>query len=329
VSQQVSILLIDDDPTTAALLRRPLGELGQLRYARSGASGLQLARALPPDLLLLDVEMPEMSGFEVCKTMKADPSLREIPIIFITGHDGLEHELTGLTLGAADFINKPLRIPLVIARVKTQLTVRAMSDALRRAATIDALTGLANRRELDERIPREWSRCHRNRLPVSALMIDIDCFKLYNDHYGHQAGDQCLRAVAGGLKAAVRRPADLAARYGGEEFCILLPDTPPDGAATLARRILESVDDLRLPHAASTVAAHVTVSIGVATAHAPGAWPAERAQPGRQAHELIAAADAALYDSKRAGRRRAMFRVVDGDDLGEPAARSAGEPVHA
>jgi diguanylate cyclase (GGDEF)-like protein len=309
VSQPVSILLVDDDPTSVSLLRAPLSELGQLRFARSGADGLRLAHARVPDLVLLDVEMPGMSGFDVCKAMKTDPILCDVPIIFITSHDELDQELTGLTLGAADFISKPLRIPLVVARVKTQLTMKAMADALRRAATTDALTGLANRRRFDEMIGRESSRCARNRLPLSLLMIDVDCFKHYNDRYGHPAGDHCLSTVAGAVGGVARRPADLTARYGGEEFCVLLPDTPRDGAALVAQRILQAVDALRLAHATSSVTDHVTVSIGGMTVHATGELGAQgpRHVGDRSADELVAAADAALYAAKHAGRHRVMF----------------------
>ncbi len=306
----VSILLVDDDPTSVALLARPLSKLGQLRFTPSGADALRLAHTRVPDLVLLDVEMPGMTGFEVCSAMKASPALRDVPVIFITSHDGLEQELTGLELGAADFITKPLRIPLVIARIKTQLTMKAMADALRRAATTDPLTGLANRRQLDELIGREASRCQRNGSPLSVLMIDVDCFKLYNDRYGHQAGDDCLRAVAGVVGRVARRPADLAARYGGEEFCVLLPDTPRDGAALVARRLLEGIDLLRLPHAMSTVADHLTISIGCATSRLSGEQMGSRRRC-QEPSELVAAADAALYAAKRAGRHRASFPEPD------------------
>ena len=317
-----SILLVDDDPTSIAILGRTLGELGQLRFATSGADALRLARLRVPDLILLDVEMPGMTGFEVCAEMKRDELLRDVPIIFITSHDELEQEVTGLTLGAADFIGKPLRVPLVLARVRTQLAMKAMADALRRAATTDALTGLANRRFLDERLDIEWSRSHRSRLPLSLIMIDADCFKAYNDRYGHQAGDDCLAAVAAAMREAVRRPADLCARYGGEEFCALLPDTPGPGACQLAQRMLRGVDALHIAHDRSTVTDHVTISIGVATYHPaangrhadvgaqlglvePAGDDQVRRAPPRPVRELVAAADQALYAAKRAGRHRA------------------------
>ncbi|HEY0194551.1 MAG TPA: diguanylate cyclase [Kofleriaceae bacterium] len=297
-----SILLVDDDPTSIAMLGRTLGELGQLRFATSGLDALRLARQRVPDLILLDVEMPGMTGFEVCAEMKRDDLLRDVPIIFITSHDELEQEVTGLTLGAVDFIGKPLRVPLVLARVRTQLAMKAMADALRRAATTDALTGLANRRCLDERLDLEWARCHRSRLPLSLIMIDVDCFKAYNDRYGHQAGDDCLAAAAAAMRESVRRPTDLCARYGGEEFCALLPDTPGAGASQIAQRLLHGIDVLHLPHDRSTVADHVTVSIGVAT-HQPSA---NGTAPPGAVRELVAAADRALYAAKRAGRHRAL-----------------------
>jgi diguanylate cyclase (GGDEF)-like protein len=297
-----SILLVDDDPTSIVALRQALAGEGQLRFATSGPDALRLARARVPDLVLLDVEMPGMTGFEVCAAMKADPVLQDVPIIFITSHDDLEQEVTGLTLGAADFLGKPLRPPLVIARVRTQLAMKAMSDALRRAAATDGLTGLANRRRLDEQLDREWARCQRSELPLSVLLIDVDCFKAYNDRYGHQAGDACLAAVAGAIGGAARRSADLCARYGGEEFCVLAPETPADGAWQIAQRLLASVAALAIAHASSSVTDHVTVSVGVATCTripplAPGAWTVR---------DLVAAADGALYGAKHAGRHRAV-----------------------
>ncbi|HET9622363.1 MAG TPA: diguanylate cyclase [Kofleriaceae bacterium] len=329
-----SILLVDDDLMSIATLRQALSEVGQLRFATSGSDALRLARQRVPDLVLLDVEMPGMTGFEVCTAMKQDPVLRDVPIIFITSHDAIEQEVTGLSLGAADFIAKPPRAPLVIARVRTQLAMKAMADALRRAATTDGLTGLANRRAFDERIEGEWARCHRSHAPLSLLMIDVDCFKAYNDRYGHPAGDQCLAAVAGAIGSAARRPGDLCARYGGEEFSVLLPDTHRAGAWQIAHRLLAHLDDRRLPHIASSVADHVTISIGVATFQAPNDADeaAARQAPGRDARALIAAADQGLYAAKHAGRHCARFVALAREaapavDLGTLTATSGRLPL--
>jgi diguanylate cyclase (GGDEF)-like protein len=321
-----SILLVDDDLTSIAMLRQILTEVGQLRFATSGIDALRLARQRVPDLVLLDVEMPGMTGFEVCTAMKQDPLLKDVPIIFITSHDALEQEVTGLSLGAADFIAKPLRAPLVIARVRTQLAMKAMADALRRAATTDGLTGLANRRLFDDRIDGEWARCHRSLAPLSLLMIDVDCFKAFNDRYGHPAGDQCLAAVAGAIASTARRPGDLCARYGGEEFGVLLPDTHPHGAWQIAQRLLAHIDAQLLPHSASTVTDHVTVSIGTATYQAVPETSEQPAwhPPSRDARTLIAAADQALYAAKHAGRHCARFVALGREaappiDLGQVA----------
>ena len=310
MSDVFKILLVDDDVTSIAVLRRALAELGQLRFATSGADALRLARESVPDLVLLDVDMPGMSGFDVCSTMKRDPLLHDVPIIFITSHDGVDQEIAGLTLGAVDFIGKPLRPPLVIARVRTQLTMKSMADALRRAAATDIVTGVANRRRFEDTLTREWSRRTRTASPLSLLMVDVDFFKAFNDHYGHRAGDECLRALAQAMGGAVRRTADLLARYGGEEFAVLLPETPAAGAATVARELLAEIDALALPHASSAIAAHVTASIGGATLPRGEAEPFTPEPDGatpRTMNELVIAADRALYDAKRAGRHRARL----------------------
>jgi diguanylate cyclase (GGDEF)-like protein len=264
--------------------------------------------------VLLDVEMPRMSGFEVFTAMKTDAQLRDVPVIFVTSHDAVEQEVIGLTLGAADFIAKPVRPALVAARVRTQLTMKALSDELRRTASTDALTGLPTRRAFDEVLARDWARSERSRMPVSLLMIDVDCFKAYNDRYGHPAGDRCLAAVASALHGGVSRNTDMVARYGGEEFAVLLPGTDMPGARTVAQRLVDRIERLGLAHEASSVAGHVTVSIGGATSIARGG-PAD----------LVAAADRALYAAKRAGRGRA--RVEDAAAVIDPTGgtRASGE----
>src|ERR1700678_1598089 len=226
----VSILLVADDPGAIQLMGHILASVGKLRFATNGNDALRLARDSAPDLILLDAEMPGMSGFELLKTLKAESSLTDVPVIFITSHNEAGFEVSALDMGAADFIAKPLRSSRVLARVKTQLRVKHMADELRRTATTDALTGISNRRQFDVSLEREWLRAKRSREPVSLLMIDVDHFKLYNDLYGHPQGDICLRQVTQALQSTCRRPADLVARYGGEEFMILLPQTPRQGA---------------------------------------------------------------------------------------------------
>lgn len=325
------ILLVDDDPGTIHMVARILSGVGHVRFATSGEAALRLARECTPDLVLLDAEMPGMSGYQVCETMKTDPSLCDVPIIFITGHAGTEREVAGLNLGASDFIAKPISDPLLTARVRTQLRVKHLTDELRRIATTDALTELATRRAFDDVLDREWRRGHRAGAPMSLLMVDVDHFKRFNDHYGHPAGDACLRMVAHALRGSVLRPADVVARYGGEEFVVLLPQTPREGAEHVARRVLDAVMALGMPHEASATAPIVTVSVGLSYHDETSAGWVQGAHLGRssvsppgaaQPADLVEAADRALYAAKHAGRARA-WRL----DLAKRSAPGAAAPI--
>jgi diguanylate cyclase (GGDEF)-like protein len=314
-----SILLVDDDPDSIQILGRILSDVGHLRFATSGEEALRLARSSAPDLILLDAEMPGLSGFEVCEALKADPALADVPIIFVTSHSDATFEVAGFDVGAADFIAKPVSAPLVLARVKTQLRLKHLSDELRRLSTVDALTGVANRRRFDEALEHEWSRARRAGEPLALLMLDVDHFKLFNDRYGHPAGDACLKSLAEAVALIGQRPADLFARYGGEEFVLLLPQTPRDGAVHIAQLILEAVGCLDIQHEASSTAPHVTVSIGIACYdQASPCWIEPRSTEGVRvrcgAGDLVQAADKALYAAKTAGRAQAiMFELRRGD----------------
>ena len=311
------ILLVDDQPLMIRLMARALADVRELRYATSGEDALRMAHEAPPDLVLLDAEMPGMGGFDVCKHMKADPELQHVPVIFVTAHSGAEFEVSGFEVGAADFIAKPISAPLLVARVRTQLRLKALADELRALATRDGLTGLANRRSFDDALTREWRRSLRSGSPLSLLMVDVDHFKLFNDHYGHPAGDACLRLVADALRSAGRRPADVMARYGGEEFALLLPETPRAGAESVARGIIDAIDSLAIPHAASKTAPHVTLSIGMAS-HGERVGSTERpsvracsvAEEASSAEDLVRVADRALYQAKHAGRAQAQWLDV-------------------
>ena len=329
-----NILLVDDDPSTIHLLGRMLADVGDLRFATSGKDALRLAHASPPDLVLLDAEMPGMSGFQILEELKADPALANVPVIFVTSHSEPAFELAGFELGAADFIAKPVSAPLVVARVKTQLRIKRVADELRRIATIDVLTGVANRRGFDEALAHEWRRARRAGDPLALLMIDVDHFKSFNDRYGHPAGDVCLRAVAQALLGASLRPADLVARYGGEEFVVLLPQTPRDGAEHVAHSVLDAINALAIEHDASSAARHVTVSAGIACFdEASECWVAPSTD-SRSADlgaccspiDLVRAADKALYCAKRAGRAQAMLLDicdVDAPQMARDARRTS------
>ncbi len=307
------LLLVDDDPSIIALLRRILDEYTQVHFAVNGDDAVRLAREHKPDLILLDGEMPGMDGFEVCEILKADEDMAQIPIIFVTSHRDLAFEARALSLGVADFITKPLSAPRVKLRVRNHLLIKQQMDALRRAAAIDPLTSLANRRAVDEKLEQEWQRARRSGLPLSLMLIDIDYFKLYNDEYGHPAGDECIKIIAQALARAARRPADLAGRYGGEEFAVILPETPLVGALVVAQSTREVIAKSAVSHRRSPISPQVTVSIGVSCYQRAGGGTDGRyeergrgafsEQPG-SARLLLEAADRALYAAKHAGRNR-------------------------
>ncbi|MGB0671111.1 MAG: GGDEF domain-containing response regulator, partial [Rhodospirillales bacterium] len=248
-----------------------------------------------PDLILLDVMMPEMDGFEVLVRLKDDPATSSIPVIFVTALAQEEDEAKGLRLGAIDYVTKPLRPPVVRARVRNHLALKKALDDLSRIAATDPLTGLANRRAFDEAIGTEWARARRGQEPLSLVLLDLDHFKAFNDTYGHGKGDDCLRATSAVIDATASRASDLAVRLGGEEFGVLLPGVGEDGAMDIAERIRAGIEALAIPHAGSKVAAVVTSSLGVATC---------LPSPDCTALDLYEAADKALYSAKNGGRNR-------------------------
>lgn len=302
------ILIVDDDPVMVRVLARILAPMGEILFATDGESALKMVRERSPDAVLLDVEMPGLSGFDVCRAIKGDPGNEDLPILFVSGHTDIETEAKGLEAGAVDYIMKPPSPPIVRARMRTQLILRERTRQLLRLASIDGLTGLANRRSFDETLDQEWRRARRNRTPLSLALIDIDFFKRYNDHYGHQAGDDCLKTVATTLAHAAERPGEIVARYGGEEFAVVLPQCDAPTARALAEKMRRRVTELALAHAGSLVSDHVTISCGVATLSGDGS-EAARHMPDEAA--LIAAADEALYAAKEAGRDRVHVNCVD------------------
>jgi len=299
VVEPQKVLVADDD----AVNREVLGDLLKPEYtvllARNGAQTLERAARHLPDLILLDVLMPDMDGYEVLRRLRADPQTEHISVIFISGLNRPEDEANGLKMGAADYIVKPFNQTVVMARVALHLQVLRQRRMLERLANIDGLTELANRRRFDEMYALEWQRARRSGRPLSLALLDIDAFKGYNDRYGHPAGDRALRSVARVAGAAMRRPADLAARYGGEELVFLMPETDADDARCIVATLCQSVTSLAIVHEASNAAPILTVSVGGATLVAGS---------GEQQAELFEAADAQLYRAKRAGRNRIAWR---------------------
>ncbi len=304
------LLVVDDQPVNIHALYQTFAADHQVLMATTGEQALALCQSQQPDLVLLDVVLGGIDGLTVCQRLKADPATRDIPVIFVTAHDDEAAEARGLEAGAVDFISKPIQPAIVRSRVRTHLTLKAQSDLLRHWVYVDGLTGVSNRRHFDERLALEWRRAVRHGNPLSVALLDVDCFKRYNDRYGHQAGDACLRRLAQTLQASLRRPGDLVARYGGEEFVCLLPDTGPDGALALARQIGESVQALAIEHADSTAAGVVTVSLGVYSRHGDAG---QSAPADATAAALLAGADAQLYAAKAGGRNRVCAaRLGDG-----------------
>jgi diguanylate cyclase (GGDEF)-like protein len=298
---KLMILLVDDAPTNIQMLNETLKDGYHLFFATNGRDALRIASESLPDLILLDVIMPEMDGYEVCRKLKADPIMRDIPIIFITAMNQQEDEAIGLELGAVDYIAKPFNPTIVRLRIRNQIELKRQRDLLTRLSHLDGLTGIPNRRALDEALGREWRRGSRSLKPLALLMMDIDYFKAYNDSCGHLAGDDCLRAVAQSLKVPMGRAADFVGRYGGEEFLAILPETDEGGALVVAQEILDGIAGLNIPHPASLLGQRITLSIGFATAIA---------QREQQPDCLLQAADKALYQAKQEGRNRIVAAPV-------------------
>jgi len=290
-NRRPKILIADDQPTNIRVLYELFRDQCDVFMATSGAQTIQICRAELPDLILLDVVMDDIDGHEVCRRLKADPLTSAIPIIFVTSQNQEADEVIALGLGAVDFITKPINPVIVRARVRTHLTLKLQGDLLRASALLDGLTGVANRRKFDEDVQTDWRQCLRETAPLSLILIDIDYFKLYNDRYGHQAGDNCLKLVARALSETLRRPYDKLARYGGEEFACLLPKTKLAGASAMAERMQARVSELRVEHLGSDV----DLSLGVASMVPT---------PSETPELLLKAADQQLYEAKRTGRAR-------------------------
>jgi diguanylate cyclase (GGDEF)-like protein len=287
------ILVIDDEKSNLMVLNGILSPDYTVFTAKSGKEGLNRAMADQPDLILLDIIMPEMNGFEVLKALKGSEETRRIPVIIITGLDNEDDEERGFSLGAVDYIGKPFKNAIVKARVKTHMQIVRQIRTIERIGLVDGLTDIPNRRCFDDRLALEWRRALREGRPLSFLMTDLDKFKSYNDTYGHPQGDALLRTVAKILSAAAKRPADLAARLGGEEFGLLLPETGAEAAREIAERIRASVEAARVP--AGNILTQTTMSIGFVSL-----VPAEQMTP----EAFVAAADKNLYTAKESGRNQ-------------------------
>jgi len=296
-----NILLIDDTPENLLLLSKLLIHKGyEVRAVTSGSMALTVIQAEPPELILLDVRMPNMDGYCVCQALKANPETCYIPVIFISAIDDVKDKVKAFEIGGVDYITKPFHSAEVIVRVHTHLSLRRLQVALESAnqtlqqlANSDGLTKIANRRYFDEYAQQQWQRLQSEKVSCSLILCDIDYFKLYNDTYGHLMGDDSLRQVAQAIQNTVIRPGALVARYGGEEFAIILPNTCNELAIKTAQAIQNSIQQLNINHALSPTSHLLTLSLGIATT-----TPSSK----NSLKMLIDLADKALYTAKQQGR---------------------------
>ena len=295
------ILIVDDDVSIIHLLSEILRGTAQITFATKGEQALKMAQANQPDLILLDISMAEMGGFEVCQQLKLDPDTKELPIIFMTAHDAKESEIKCFEAGAVDFVLKPFNPRVVLARVNVHLRLKQHAEALKTLARRDGLTGLFNRRYFDEIYETEYRRHQRHQLPLGVIVIDIDFFKKYNDSYGHLEGDEVLKRVAHALVSVCKRPGEMLARFGGEEFVALIPHIDPQHLTKLGDSFCAAVRELEIPHFQSDVSSHVTVSVGIVSA-IPSKDLSQNA--------LLEVADKTLYSAKHQGRNRFETLIV-------------------
>lgn len=329
------VLVVDDALDYLNLLHGLLTQTGfEVTAVQSGILALDIAQAVDPEIILLNVCMPEMDGYEVCRRLKADGSTQSIPVIFVSVLDDVTAKVKAFEAGGVDYITKPFQMNEVVVRLKTHLAsyrllqqlksqnarlrqevydrlateimLQTANQGLQRLAHIDELTQVANRRSFNKALTHEWRRLAREQQPLSLIFCDVDCFKIYNDTYGHQAGDECLRQIASTISTTLRRPGDSISRYGGEEFAVILPNTPIAGAVHVASAIQIAIRALDLVHAGSCVSQVVTLSLGVSTVA-----PIAELSP----MTLVAAADRALYRAKLEGRDRVCVERVCGENV--------------
>lgn len=296
-----TILVVDDMTTTLLLLHDLLKDTYEVKIAKSGTKALEILESPNDiDLILLDIEMPDMNGYDVCKRIKNNETIKNIPIIFITGRTSQEDEEYGLNLGAIDYITKPFNKAIVKLRIKNYLDLKIKNDMLEKLSMYDGLTNIKNRRYFDETFEKTFSEIKRDKKSLAVLMIDIDFFKPYNDNYGHGQGDETLRKVAKALEKTIKRASDFVARYGGEEFVILLKDIKKDGVEAVANNLLNAVRELKITHEFSKIENYVTISIGASFYNS---------NSDVTKLELLLKADETLYNVKNSGRNN--FAILE------------------
>jgi two-component system chemotaxis family response regulator WspR len=321
---KITVLLVDDQPMIAEAVRRHLSSDEDLHfhYCQDPSKAIKLSTEIQPTVILQDLVMPEIDGLMMVRYFRVNKLTSQIPIIVLSTKEEATIKSKAFQLGANDYLVKlPDKVELIariryhsqayINQLERDEAFKALEEskaklaeanlALQKLSSLDGLTGIANRRSFDETLSKEWHRSMRNSKSLGLIMIDIDFFKLYNDHYGHQGGDDCLKNVADCLNSSIHRDTDFLARYGGEEFSVILPETHLDGAIKVAETIRENIQSLEIPHAKSKVSDFVSISIGVSAV-----VPLMATAP----EILIAAADQALYKAKENGRNRVEFSKI-------------------
>ena len=316
-----NIFVVDDDPASIADIASMLEDCGHVSSATSGSEALRVLRRHVPDLILLSLDLNGPSGFELCAELKQMDTVAGVPIIFLTTRDSAADEITGLELGAADFIAKPLRSHLLRARVKLQLRMQNLTVALRESDALDPLTGLATREHFQRELEAECARAARAGSPIAVLRIAVDQLSTYAAVHGAAMAEHALRALSSVMRGSMQRSSDLLARYDSSEFAAILPDTDGAGAMLVAHNVIAAVDTQGVQHQRSPIAGHVTASVGVTVYAAP---KARRSVAGTHAFQpvatdLIAASGRAVMSAKRAGGHCVCFVAVEGVAKAAPA----------
>lgn len=308
--QNATVLVIDDSPTNLAVLYDYLNSMGaEVLVKKDGESGIEIAIRKQPDIIILDVLMPNIDGYETCRRLKLESTTKAIPVIFASALVETADKLKGFEMGGVDYITKPFQLEEVLARIEVHLSIITLQQQLQLAnqaleianqklykqTVLDGLTQISNRRHFDDYLAQEWQRAVREKQSIALLICDIDFFKQYNDTYGHQGGDDCLKQIAQVMDNVPKRPMDLVARYGGEEFGVILPNTNITGAIKIGEQICQVVRDLKIEHKKSSAADYVTLSLGINCI-----IPTIE----NDITEFIEMADKALYQAKNQGRNR-------------------------
>jgi diguanylate cyclase (GGDEF)-like protein len=299
-----SVLIVDDDSANLLILSHILQPEYTIYTAKDGVSAIQKAKKFLPDLILLDILMPGMDGYEVFSVLQQSEKAKHIPVIFITGLNSVDDQKKGLKMGAVDYISKPFDDVIVKLRVALHIRLINQLHTIVYLSTTDQLTDIPNRRAFDNRLNEEWKRAIREKQPVTLIMVDVDYFKFYNDKYGHQQGDKALVTIAGILGKTAARSTDFAARWGGEEFVVLLPNTDVQAGLKVGEDLRKSVECAEI-HLCDGVTTRMTISIGV------------NSQIPLRDSDLdgfISGADKALYAAKEAGRNRVCINNADAQE---------------